>query len=34
MWRQGKKGKWLILHVTKISHLIFPLPFVNTYWWN
>jgi len=20
----GKKGKWLILHVTKISHLIFP----------
>ena len=24
VWWQGKKGKWLILHVTKISHLIFP----------
>ena len=34
VWRQWKKGKWQILHITKICHLIFPLPFVNTYFWT
>lgn len=34
VWRQWKKGKWQILHVTKICHLIFPLPFVDIYFWT